>query len=122
IYGRVYEDANLRKAVRVVDLLEKCDRNWKLVMLGDALMHPAELIGNSWSYAQEDRGRGDLNAIGWFGELAKHFDRTAWLNPEPSQYWNGTADLIAKVFPMYQLTLDGLDEAVRHLSRRSPLR
>jgi uncharacterized protein with von Willebrand factor type A (vWA) domain len=122
IYGRVYEDANLRKSVRVADLLERCDRSWKLVMLGDALMHPAELIGNSWSYSQEDRGRGDLNAVGWFNELAKHFDRTVWLNPEPSQYWNGTAELIAKVFPMHQLTLDGLDEAVRHLSRRSPLR
>ncbi len=118
IYGRVYEDAAMREPVRVSELLRQLDRSWKLVMLGDALMHPAELIGGSWSTWQNDRGRGDMNALGWFHELATHFDRHAWLNPEPEAYWNGTAEQIRKVFPMFELTLDGLGEAVRHLSRR----
>jgi uncharacterized protein with von Willebrand factor type A (vWA) domain len=118
IYGRVYKDANLRDPIRVSDILHQCDRTWKLVMLGDALMHPAELLGGAWDYTMTDKGRGIDNAVGWFNELANHFDRTAWLNPEPEAYWNGTAEMIKKIFPMYQLTLDGLGEAVRHLSKR----
>jgi len=118
IYGRVYKDANLRDPVRVSDILHQLDRTWKLVLLGDALMHPAELLGGAWDYTMTDKGRGIDNAVGWFNELATHFDRTAWLNPEPEAYWNGTAEMIKRIFPMFELTLDGLGEAVRHLSKR----
>jgi len=118
IYGRVYRDANLRDAVRVAELIHTMERDWKLVVLGDALMHPSELLGGSWDYSLQDKGRGNDTALAWFQELAHHFDRNAWLNPEPEAYWNGTAEMIGRVFPMYQLTLDGLGEAVRHLSRR----
>jgi hypothetical protein len=46
-----------------------------------------------------------------------------WLNPDPPIYWRGgTCELIAKVFPMFQLTLDGLGEAVAHLSKGDPRR
>lgn len=118
IYGRVYKDAAMRDPVRVSDLLHQLDRSWKLVIVGDALMHPAELLGGSWSMSMNDRGRGDMHALAWFHELVTHFDRQAWLNPEPEAYWNGTAEMIRKVFPMFEMTLDGLGEAVRHLSRR----
>ncbi len=113
IYGRVYRDATLRDSMRVVDLLHGRERDWKLVLLGDAMMHPSELIGYQWDYSQIDRGRGNDSALMWFHELATHFDQNVWLNPEPEGYWNGTAAEIARIFPMYQLTLDGLGEAVR---------
>ncbi|MBI2388823.1 MAG: VWA domain-containing protein [Deltaproteobacteria bacterium] len=118
IYGRVYRDANLREPARVADLMHGMERDWKLVVLGDALMHPSELLGGAWDYSMSDRGRGNDTALAWFQELSHHFDRNAWLNPEPEGYWTGTAEMIGRVFPMYQLTLDGLGEAVRHLSRR----
>jgi uncharacterized protein with von Willebrand factor type A (vWA) domain len=118
LYGKVYRDAGMREAVRITDLLTQTDRLWKLVVVGDALMHPSELLGGGWDRDLHDRGYGDMTAIGWFMMVAKHFDRQAWLNPEPAQYWNGTAELISRVFPMYELTLDGLGAAVTHLSRR----
>ena len=50
--------------------------------------------------------------------IADHFRKSAWLNPDPPQYWKGgTAEALGAVFPMYQLTLDGLGEAIAHLSR-----
>ena len=50
--------------------------------------------------------------------LADHFDKTAWLNPDPPTYWKGgTAEMLATVFPMYSLTLEGLGEAMAHLSK-----
>ncbi len=120
IYGRLYRDAGLRDALRVPDALAQYDRTWKLVVLGDALMHPGELLGYAWDPEMNDAGHGEMKAIDWMTQLSKHFDRSAWLNPEPSRFWTGTAELLRRAFPMYELTLDGLGEAVRHLSRRAP--
>jgi hypothetical protein len=40
----------------------------------------------------------------------------SWLNPEPERFWpRTTIEMIAGVFPMYMLTLDGLGRAVRYL-------
>src|SRR6478735_8415746 len=53
VYNSVYEDALFRKPVSVADLLANSDRDEKLVVVGDALMHPAELMdpGGSFSSA-----------------------------------------------------------------------
>jgi len=50
--------------------------------------------------------------------LADHFDRSTWLNPDPPNYWKGgTAEMLATIFPMFALTLEGLGEAMAHLSK-----
>ena len=100
----------------VADLISHSDKDEKLVMLGDALMHPAELLdpGGSYSYVAGSRSPG----VEWLRRLSAHFRRSAWLNPEPDRYWAGsTIEVIAALFPMYQLTLDGLAAAVRYLVR-----
>jgi hypothetical protein len=59
-----------------------------------------------------------MPGIRWLMRLSDHFKRAAWLNPDPPAYWRGgTAEQIAQVFSMFQLTLDGLGEAVTHLSK-----
>jgi uncharacterized protein len=116
VYNSVYEDAQFRKAVPVADLLSHSDRDEKLVMVGDALMHPAELLdpgGSMYLYSQTR-----ASGIEWLRRLAHHFRSSAWLNPEPDRFWSGTTiEVIASVFPMYALTLDGLAQAVRYLVR-----
>lgn len=116
VYDAVYEDAEFRKPVQVSDLLATSDRDEKLVMVGDALMHPAELLdpgGSMYLYAQ---GRASGHA--WLRRLAAHFRSSAWLNPEPDRFWSGsTIEVIASVFAMFPLTLDGLAQAVRYLTR-----
>jgi uncharacterized protein with von Willebrand factor type A (vWA) domain len=53
--------------------------------------------------------------------LADHFDKSAWLNPDPVNYWKGgTAEALSTLFSMYQLTLEGLGEAMAHLSKGAP--
>lgn len=116
VYEHVYEDAHFRQRVAVADLISGSDRDEKLVVLGDALMHPAELLdpGGSMYYYAGGRAAG----VEWLRRLAAHFRRTAWLNPEPDRYWAGTTiEVIAALFPMWQLTLDGLAGAVRYLVR-----
>jgi uncharacterized protein len=116
VYNSVYEDAQFRKAVPVADLLSHSDRDEKLVMVGDALMHPAELLdpgGSMYLYSQTR-----ASGIEWLRRLAHHFRSAAWLNPEPERFWSGTTiEVIASVLPMYPLTLDGLAHAVRYLVR-----
>jgi uncharacterized protein with von Willebrand factor type A (vWA) domain len=116
VYENVYEDARFRQGVPVADLLATTDRSEKLVVVGDALMHPAELLqqGGSIFYSHYNRTAG----IDWLRRLADHFRRVVWLNPEPPAYWpQTTIEEIAGVFPMWPLTLEGLDGAVRYLVR-----
>lgn len=116
VYGHVYPNTRLREGMPVTDLLANCDPTWKLIIVGDALMHPAELMqtGSSWSYEEWS----DVPGLAWMDMLARHFRKTAWLNPEPESYWRGTAGTLRKLFPMYRLSLDGLTQAVNHLTDR----
>jgi len=116
VYDAVYEDAQFRKPVTVADLIAGSDRDEKLVVVGDALMHPAELLdaGGMISYYASSRTSG----LEWLRRLAAHFRRAAWLNPEPDRFWAGTTiEAIASVFPMWPLTLEGLGASTRYLVR-----
>jgi uncharacterized protein with von Willebrand factor type A (vWA) domain len=58
------------------------------------------------------------SGIVWLRRLAHHFRSAAWLNPEPDRFWAGTTiEVIASIFAMYPLSLDGLSQAVRFLVR-----
>jgi len=116
VYNSVYEDALFRKGMPVHDLIANSDRDEKLVVVGDALMHPAELLdpgGTLYLYSQQR-----ASGIEWLRRLAAHFRSAAWLNPEPERFWPGTTiEVIASVFGMWPLTLDGLAASVRYLVR-----
>jgi uncharacterized protein with von Willebrand factor type A (vWA) domain len=116
VYSSIYEDAQFRKGLPVADLIGTSDRDEKLVVVGDALMHPAELLdpgGSMYLHAQQR-----ASGIEWLRRLAGHFRSAAWLNPEPERFWQGTTiEVIASVFAMWPLTLDGLAASVRYLVR-----
>lgn len=119
VYARVYETSHFTDPVGIEDLLHELGPEWKLVVVGDAAMHPAELLG-SGDYEYYATGQAGEPTTGHkiLGKLADHFKRSVWLNPDPPNYWRGgTAEEIGKVFSMFQLTLDGLSEAVHHLSK-----
>jgi uncharacterized protein with von Willebrand factor type A (vWA) domain len=125
IYGNLYETESFREPQRVPDVLQRCTKEWKLVLVGDAAMHPAELLGGGDWYANRDAGPGTwggssvpTTGVRWMQLLADHFEKSVWLNPDPPSYWKGgTAEMLAAMFPMFPLTLDGLGEAMAHLSR-----
>ena len=120
IYGRLYETENFRDPERVLDVLDQCNTEWKLVIVGDASMHPAELLGaGDWEYyARANASEEAMPGIRWMMRLQEHFRRAVWLNPEPPSYWRGgTAEALSGIFSMFPLTLDGLGEAIGHLSK-----
>ncbi len=116
VYGQVYKTERFDDPVRVQDVLSDCGPHFKLIMVGDALMAPYELLspGGSITYGDETR----MEGIMWLMTLQKHFHRSVWLNPEPTRFWNGnTIEHIRQVFPMFPLTLEGLGEGVDELLR-----
>lgn len=120
-YGKLYRDGWLQQPVRTTDVLRSYDDRYKLLLVGDAAMAPSELLepwGALYGYeADPEPGRD------WLLRLARRWPRCAWLNPEPPEAWRyGTAAAIRRILPMYPLTLDGLDAAVRALvgARRPP--
>jgi uncharacterized protein with von Willebrand factor type A (vWA) domain len=115
VYQRVFEDAAFNKPVSTPELLKTLDPKWTVVLVGDAYMHPGELTMSSGDWWESSRGPSGLT---WLARLADRFPRSAWLNPEPPSLWrSGTIAEIARVFPMFQLTLGGLDDMVKHLRR-----
>jgi len=120
VYARVYETERFSDPIRVDDLLHELGAEWKLIVVGDAAMHPAELLGagDYEYYATGQHGGAPTTGLKVLEKLADHFRRAAWLNPDPPSYWRGgTAEQIGKVFSMFQLTLDGLGDAIHHLSK-----
>lgn len=113
IYGRVYEDAALSKPVRLAQLFAETDNRYKLILVGDALMAPWELMSVSGWNDDED-----VEGVMWMMRLRAHYPNAAWLNPEkPSGWWQNTIDVLRRIFPMYPLTLEGLGDAVHQLTR-----
>jgi uncharacterized protein with von Willebrand factor type A (vWA) domain len=114
VYGKLYLDGWLREPVPTGDVLRQLDDRYKLLLVGDASMAPSELL-EPWgaiyySEADPDSGRQ------WLLRLARRFPRAAWLNPESPASWRyGTEAVIRRIFPMHQLTIDGLDAAIKAL-------
>lgn len=109
IYGRLYNDYWKGDYVEAGKILKQCDSSYRVILVGDACMAPYELW-HPW-YAKDGK-----NGYDWFVEIKHHFDHVVWLNPEPERYWaHETIEAIGDLFPMYPLTLDGLEKATKKL-------
>ena len=116
-YELLGKDARLlrRDAIPTGDLLRRLNENWKVMIVGDAAMHRAELLE---PYGNIDpRRTTETRGIDWLYRINDHFHRCVWLNPELPQMWDEyqTVKVIRRIFPMYHLSTDGISEAVQAL-------
>ncbi len=118
IYDLLWEDpARFKRPIHVKDF-DKFDPDTRLIIVGDASMAPYELMSTDGSiYAFERSGRPSVEQLKF---LADYFCRTIWLNPIPSNHWQYTHSIkvIQSIFPMFELSLDGLERGVQHLMSR----
>ncbi|HEY4220563.1 MAG TPA: VWA domain-containing protein [Myxococcota bacterium] len=122
VYDRLYSDISRYQGPKTQDVLNQIDRTWSVVLVGDGWMGPYELThetgGIYWGSSQNGRTSG----LDWLKKIRDKAKTTAWLNPEPKRIWNApTVQLIRRVFPMFELTLDGLGHAVDHLRGARPM-
>jgi hypothetical protein len=117
VYATVWADpARCRKPLRIEEF-GRLDPATRLILVGDASMAPYELMAQDGSiYAAERSGRPSIDCLRF---LARTFPRSAWLNPKPAHMWPYTRSVAAirEIFPMVELTLDGLEQAVAHLMK-----
>jgi uncharacterized protein with von Willebrand factor type A (vWA) domain len=116
IYDHLYTTARMfqKDAVPTGDILRRLDTRWKVILVGDAAMHPAELLEPHGNI--DPRRASPTPGVVWLHRVADHFDRSVWLNPEGPAYWEAdTARVIRRLFPMFHLSVDGIGDAVRSL-------
>ena len=115
VYDTVWEDpSRYKKPVRVDEFARK-DPETRLIMVGDASMAPYELMARDGSIYVTDRS--GLPSIERLRLLAETFPHHAWLNPVSERMWpyTRTIMMIQQIFPMFELSIDGLEGAVTQL-------
>ena len=120
-YVGLWKDNRRRFTARTAtwDVLHKYGHDYKLVIIGDASMSPYEIShpGGSVEHFNEE------SSIVWMQRLTTTYPAAAWLNPVPEAHW-GYSQSIALLRQamndrMYSLTLAGLDDAMRTLTRKA---
>jgi len=119
IYSKVWLDPHRYKKPVPVDDLLRSDPETRLIIVGDASMAPYELADPRGAiYVGQNESRPSVDYLTF---LAKTFRHAVWLNPQSQDQWSyaWTAKTIAGIFPMFELTLDGLEKAVHRLISRN---
>ncbi len=119
VYQDLYEDIERYDSVPTMEVINRYSPEYKIIFLGDASMAPSEMLDTNgcieYFYRNDDAG------IWWMYRIMSRFPAAVWLNPlrERSFRYSLTGRMIAKMFPMFELTLDGLDDAVKTLIKPS---
>jgi len=110
-------------AIRTADFLHNLDPEYRLIVVGDASMSPGELTMENGAIDWDHRN--DESGMVWLARLFRHFRHAVWLNPIPvsgwDERWNYRAhsiNMIREIFPMFELTEQGLVQAVKKLKDR----
>ncbi|MFZ3033468.1 MAG: VWA domain-containing protein [Parvibaculum sp.] len=119
LYEGVWKDNKRRhnEKMNTWDVLHKFPADYKIIFVGDATMSPYEITyaGGSVEHWNEEPG-----GI-WLERVTQIYESAVWLNPVAERHWEYTPSLqiIKQIMGerMYPLTLEGLDKAMRELSR-----
>ncbi|MCR4316604.1 MAG: VWA domain-containing protein [Planctomycetes bacterium] len=118
VYDRVYKDIERRESIETAEVMHTYDENYKLVLVGDACMASYELVaaGGAIDYYEHNLRPG----IEWLRTMQGKYSHSIWLNPDPRRYWDHpTVSMVGNIFPMFELTLDGLEDGIDQLKRRN---
>jgi len=118
IYDNVWRDsARFHQPIQIRDFV-KIDQDSRLVIVGDASMAPYELYSSDGAIDISYRsGRSSIDQLKF---LSKTFVHSVWLNPLPAHSWGYTRTIleIKQIFPMFELSLDGLEKAISYLMEK----
>ena len=120
LYEGVWKDNRRRHAetIPTFDVLHKYGPDYKVIFVGDASMSPYEI---TYPGGSVEHWNAEAGAV-WINRVLAKWPNTIWLNPVQEKHWNYTHSigLMRELFAdrMYPLTLKGLENATRELSRR----
>ena len=119
IYENLWEDPLRRSKPFPVHELTRLDPDTRFIIVGDASMAPYELsLANGTIHFGDLPGKPSLEQLAF---IAKTFHHCLWINPVATEAWRltYTIQLIRDIFPMFELTLEGLEKAVSFIMRRN---
>ena len=117
IYSKLYKTPECENGdwIDTEWMFRNLDSDYKVIVVGDAAMAPEELYSPDGNY----RGpNGGLSGMEWLQLLKKNYKKIVWLNPKMAPGdapWREAETAIKKEFPMYHLTVDGLNQAMQKL-------
>ncbi|MBB6180210.1 vWA domain-containing protein [Pseudorhizobium flavum] len=91
--------------------------DYRVIFVGDASMSPYEISHPGGSVEHWNKEPGEA----WIRRITAHFHRFAWINPVPEAHWSYVQSIAMMRHilseRMYPLTLGGLEQVTRVLSR-----
>jgi hypothetical protein len=119
IYERVWKDNRRRMQEKIAtwDVMHKYGQDYKLVFVGDATMSPYEITYPGGSVEHTNPEAGAL----WLQRMLEVYEHAIWINPQPEAHWeyHESIEITKQLMGgrMFPLTIDGLDRAMRVLSK-----
>ncbi|MDR3296600.1 MAG: VWA containing CoxE family protein [Clostridiales Family XIII bacterium] len=120
VYEHLYKTPHCRKGEWIDTdwALKNLSQEYRLILVGDGTMAPSELLrkgGNSFIGLYND-----TPGIEWLNRFRKRYGKSVWLNPIHRQEWDytygsHTLGIIKEIFPMFELTVDGLEAGIKKL-------
>ena len=104
-----------------MEVIKNLDQTWSVVFVGDAWMAPYELthVGGAIDYYH----RNSKTGFAWLQRIREKVPNSVWLNPVIRKHWGAPSiQLIHQIFPMFELSIDGLTEAIDVLRGTRPNR
>jgi uncharacterized protein with von Willebrand factor type A (vWA) domain len=119
IYDNLWEDPPRMHKPFPVDEMIRLDPETRVIIVGDASMAPYELMATDGSIHLEERTNKPSYRRLQF--IAETFPHSVWLNPQMADEWpyTRTISMIREIFPMFELTLDGLEGAVKFMMSKN---
>ncbi len=114
IYNKLYKTPECENGdwIDTEWMFRNLDSDYKVIIVGDAAMAPEELYSTTGNY----RGpNGGLAGFDWLKLVKRHYKKVVWLNPKMAPGhapWREAETAIKALFPMYKLTVDGLNQAM----------
>ena len=105
-----------------LDVLKQCDKDYRVIIVGDATMEMGDLTYKPPQPTYKNKG---FCGQEWLNYLNARYRHVVWLNPytKPRDHffgdWGKTYDVIADLFPMYPLTVAGLEQGMKKLMVRN---
>lgn len=117
IYSKLYKTPECENGdwIDTDWMFRNLDSDYKVIIVGDAAMAPEELYSDTGNY----RGpNGGLSGYEWLKLVKRHYKKVVWLNPKMAPGhapWREAETAVKGLFPMYKLTVDGLNQAMTKL-------
>ena len=132
LYGYVWKPdpkdllaSSYAKPNSLIDLKKVVKKRKKVIIYGDAEMSYSEFEGDGWPPSGNDER---VTKFGMGGEESLKFIRkkansVVWINPVFAREWeerddSGTIDAVNDIIPMHDLTVGGVEDAIKKLMKK----